>query len=178
MCLQATEMSLWEFMSLVKNHTPAREVMATTAMEAAGLTIDEGIISKHLMKPSDPVRWTFVCSIIPERKHSIPWYTMVPLVYHIRDWVIRSSFDDKRSCDLIRFFEAVVSALFCSPLSSISKCISSPGVLLCIWWICILLPPTPPVLIGKQISLMPPTRLQVRLISMHCVWKSLKKVPF
>ena len=54
--LQATEMSLWEFMSLVKNHTPAREVMATTATEAAGLTIDEGIISKHLMKPSDPVR--------------------------------------------------------------------------------------------------------------------------
>ena len=101
MCLQATEMSLWEFMSLVKNHTPAREVMATTAMEAAGLTIDEGIISKHLMKPSDPVRWTFVCSIIPERKHSIPWYTMVPLVYHSRDWVIRSSFDDKRSCAAI-----------------------------------------------------------------------------
>ena len=53
--LQATEMSLWEFMSLVKNHTPAREVMATTAMEAAGLTIDGGTISKHLTKPSDPV---------------------------------------------------------------------------------------------------------------------------
>jgi len=47
-------MSLWEFMSLVKNHTPAREVMATTAMEAAGLTIDGGTISKLLTKPSDP----------------------------------------------------------------------------------------------------------------------------
>jgi len=42
-------------MSLVKNHTPAREVMATTAMEAAGLTIDGGTISKHLTKPSDPI---------------------------------------------------------------------------------------------------------------------------
>ena len=61
-------MSLWEFMSLVKNHTPAREVMATTAMEAAGLTIDGGTISKHLTKPSDPVRSSFVCSIISERK--------------------------------------------------------------------------------------------------------------
>ena len=66
--LQATEMSLWEFMSLVKNHTPAREVMATTATEAAGLTIDGGTISKHLTKPSDPVRSSFVCSIISERK--------------------------------------------------------------------------------------------------------------
>ena len=141
MCLQATEMSLWEFMSLVKNHTPAREVMATTAMEAAGLTIDEGIISKHLMKPSDPVRWTFICSIMPERKHSIPWYTMVPLVYHSRDWVIRSSFDDKRSCDLIRFFEAVVSALFFVVLSAVFQnvfrllvyyCVSDEYVFFCL----------------------------------------------
>ena len=56
MVFQATEMSLWEFTSRVKNLREAMDTMDTT--EADGLTIDEGIIWKHLMRLTGQVRFS------------------------------------------------------------------------------------------------------------------------
>ena len=56
MVLQATEMSLWESMSLVRSLTPPREATtATMAMEAGGRTIGDAIISKHPTSQTDQV---------------------------------------------------------------------------------------------------------------------------
>ena len=65
MVLQATEMSLWESMSLVRSLTPPREATtATMAMEAGGRTIGDAIISKHPMSQIDQVRWDYLLSLL------------------------------------------------------------------------------------------------------------------